>query len=228
MRICLTHCVRLHGRWAVRPVIHAAFILLAVLAVLAVSMPNPAFAADPTWHRAGGFEFSDRLGGFRILSVSGTGTISDPIVIDQDLGGPGPFVITIRNAKLATGTPIGPILRLWIVSRVRNAAAGVWVGFDVELQEILRKPSDYWDGLSFDQTRKVDGRDFHSDRFREGERIAEPHDRVRFKNGHVDSGTAVQFSFVITDMTPRDEFYLLQEPVLLFSKLPVAGPSSAG
>ena len=144
-------------------------------------------------------------------------------MIDQDLGGPGPFVITIRNASLAETVPASPILRLWIISRVRNAAAGVWVGFDVELQEELRRPSDYWDGLSFDQTRAVAGSDFHSDRFLEGERIAEPHDRVRFKNGFVNAGAAVQFRFVITDMTPRSEFYLLQEPVLLFSFLPPAG-----
>lgn len=219
MRVSPTLCIDQAWRRAART--GAAALLCAVAAILAVAAhtPSSAIAADPDWHRAGGFEFSDRLGGFRILSVSGTGTIDDPIVIDQDLGGPGPFVITIRNAGMAGAGPVAPILRLWIISRVRNAAAGVWVGFDVELQEELRRPSDYWDGLSFDQTRTVNGSEFHSDRFREGERIAEPHDRVRFKNGYVNAGTAVQFRFVITDMTPRDQFYLLQEPVLLFSSL---------
>lgn len=183
-------------------------------------IPSSAIAADPAWHRAGGFEFSDRLGGFHILSVTGAGTINDPIVIDQDLGGLGPFVITIRNARQAGSVAAAPTLRLWVVSRVRNAASGVWVGFDVELQEELRRPSDYWDGLSFDQTRGVDGDSFHSDRFLVGERIAEPHDRVRFKNGHVNTGAAAEFHFIITDMTPCDEFYLLQEPVLLYSFLP--------
>lgn len=196
------------------------FAVLAALMPVAASMPSPAVAGDPVWHRAGGFEFSDGLGGFRILSVTGAGTVDDPIVIDQDFSGPGPFVITIRNARVPGSGPVEPILRLWIVSRVRNAAAGVWVGFDVELQEVLRQPSDYWDGLSFDQTRAVNGNDFHSDRFLVGERIAEPHDRVRFKNGHVNAGTAVEFRFVITDMTPRDQFYLLQEPVLLYSAVP--------
>lgn len=202
--------------------------VLACLAVVAVVLPASAEPDEPVWHRAGGLEFSDRLGGFRILSVSGTGTIGDPIVIDQDMSGPGPFIITIRNKGLVGLGASAPVLRLWIVSRVRNAAAGVWVGFDVELQEVLRRPSDYWDGLSFDQTRTVDGGDFHSDRFLEGERISEPHDRIRFKKGHVDAGTAVQFRFVITDMTPIGEFYLLQEPVLLYSALPQrSGPAGA-
>jgi len=187
---------------------------------------SSAVAADPAWHRAGGLEFSDRLGGFHILSVTGSGTIDDPVVIDQDLGGLGPFVITIRNARQAGSVAAAPILRLWVVTRVRNAAAGVWVGFDIELQEELRRPSDYWDGLSFDQTRGVDGDAFRSDRFLVGERIAEPHDRVRFKNGHVNTGAAVEFRFIITDMTPCDEFYLLQEPVLLYSFLPPSSPRS--
>jgi len=211
-------------RWtwpkAAAPAVRKAFGALVIIAMTAALAPVSALAADPEWHRAGGLEFSDRLGGFRILSVTGAGTIDDPIVIDQDLSGPGPFVITIRNPRLAGAGAVAPILRLWVVSRVRNAAAGVWVGFDVELQEVLQRPSDYWDGLSFDQIMAVGEDRFHSDRFLVGERISEPHDRVRFKNGHVNAGAAVEFRFVITDMTPRSEFYLLQEPVLLYSVLP--------
>lgn len=226
MKAHLTLWSRKAWRKAVRPGRSGACCAIALFLLAMALMPSSAVAADPAWHRAGGFEFSDRLGGFRILSVTGAGTIDDPIVIDQDLGGLGPFVITIRNARLAGSVAAAPILRLWVVSRVRNAAAGVWVGFDVELQEELRRPSDYWDGLSFDQTRGVDGNVFRSDRFLIGERIAEPHDRIRFKNGHVNAGTAVEFRFIITDMTPCDEFYLLQEPVLLYSFLPSSAPRS--
>ncbi len=220
MKARLTLCIRRTWRKAADPAVRKALGALVIFAVTAVLVPSSAIAADPVWHRAGGLEFSDRLGGFRILSVSGSGTIDDPIVIDQDFSGPGPFVITIRNPRMAGVGAIAPILRLWVVTRVRNAATGVWVGFDVELQEVLRRPSDYWDGLSFDQTVAVGTDRFQSDRFLEGERISEPHDRVRFKNGHVNAGAAAQFRFVITDMTPRSEFYLLQEPVLLYSVLP--------
>ncbi|RVU34583.1 hypothetical protein EOI86_17100 [Hwanghaeella grinnelliae] len=226
MKARLTLWSRKAWRKAVGPISFGISCAVAVFLLAMAFMPSTATAAEPAWHRAGGFEFSDRLGGFHILSVTGAGTVDDPIVIDQDLNGLGPFVITIRNARLAGSVAAAPILRLWVVCRVRNVAAGVWVGFDVELQEELRRPSDYWDGLSFDQTRAVDRSAFHSDRFLVGERISEPHDRVRFKNGHVNSGGAVQFHFIITDMTPRDEFYLLQEPVLLFSLFPQSVPQS--
>jgi len=172
-------------------------------------------AGDPVWHDAGIYSFSDQLGGFRILSVSGTGSQSDPIVIEQEFSGPGPGTIAIRNRSRATGG--AAFMQLFVVTKVRNVAPGVWVGFDIELQEELRRPSDYWDGLSFNQTQQVDTAGFRSSRFRNGERIAEPHDRVRFLDGHVNVGAHVEFRFVITDVTPRTEFYLLQEPVMLFS-----------
>ena len=186
-----------------------------VALALIVAGAHAARAGDTVWHDAGVFSFSDQLGGFRILSVSGTGTQSDPIVIEQEFSGPGPGTIAIRNRSRATGG--AAFMQLFVVTKVRNVAPGVWVGFDIELQEELRRPSDYWDGLSFNQTQRVDTAGFRSSRFRNGERIAEPHDRVRFLDGHVNVGAYVEFRFVITDVTPRAEFYLLQEPVMLFS-----------
>ena len=192
---------------------------LAAALLLAFAPPRAAasdeLAAAAIWHDAGQFSFSDQLGGFRILSVSGTGTQADPIVIEQEFFGPGPGTIAIRNHGRATGG--AAFLQLFVVTKVRNGAPGVWVGFDIELQEELRTPSDYWDGLSFNQTQRIDTAGFRSSRFRDGERIAEPHDRVRFLNGHVNVGTHVEFRFVITDVTPKPVFYLLQEPVMLFS-----------
>ena len=197
------------------------YVSAAVCAALWLAAPGPprALADDPgtgaVWHHTGHFSFSDQLGGFRILSVSGSGTQSDPIVIEQEFYGPGPGTIAIQNRARAVGG--AAFMQLFVVTRLRNDAPGVWVGFDIELQEELRVPSDYWDGLSFNQTQRVDTAGFRSSRFRDGERIAEPHDRVRFLNGHVNVGTHVEFRFVITDVTPKPVFYLLQEPVMLFS-----------
>lgn len=190
--------------------------LLWVVALLTpLSIADPAVASDVRWHNAGGFSFSDQLGGFRILSVTGSGSKGDPFIIDQEFSGPGPGTIAIRNQDPSDST--SSFMQIFIVTRVKNVATGTWIGFDIELQEELRIPSDYWDGLSFNQTQRADKKGFRSSRFRNGERIAEPHDRVRFLDGHVNVGTNVEFRFVITDVTPSAEFYLLQEPVMLYS-----------
>ena len=95
--------------------------------------------------------------------------------------------------------------------RTLNASQLPWLEFEFELQEILRKPSVYGDGLSFDQ-RRTDSSVIVSDRFKQYDDRFEPYDRLIYFDGYVDPLDIAEFSFMITDFTPQPEFYLLQDP----------------
>ena len=100
-----------------------------------------------------------------------------------------------------------------------NRSERVWGGFEVALQEILRRPSTYGDGLSFNQYG-AQAPDVASDSFADNNRLFEPDDRIRFENGHVDPEATARFRITITDPTPIAEFYLVQDPQLLSAGLP--------
>ena len=60
---------------------------------------------------AGGLSFSDELGGFRLISATGSGHGSDPIVLVEEIFGMEPAVLTIRrSAEASVSPPSGPIL----------------------------------------------------------------------------------------------------------------------
>lgn len=172
--------------------------------------------ARATVLEANGFRFSDELGGFKLIEVSGSGRKSDPFIVRQDYFGPGPAMLTVEPSAKADRT----ILYIAVVCIIQNSGPRPWIGFDFELQESFHVPSDYWDGLSFDQIGANQEGLFISNRFALGDRITEPFDRVRFHQGGVNQGDAASFQFFITDPTPPTAFFLLQEPVLLI----VEGP----
>jgi hypothetical protein len=189
---------------------------------LAVSV-TPARAEDFT---AGGLRFSDELGGFRLISVTGSGTASDPIVVVEEITQVGPAVLTIRGQQMI---PMGDaparkaaFVNLAVIKVVINGTHRAWTGFDLELQEELKKPSPYEDGLSFDQLGSFSDEPFASDSFSLTRRMPEPYDRVQFYDGSVDPGAAVRFNLFITDPTPASVFYLLQEPLLIIARGPEA------
>lgn len=175
---------------------------------------------------AGGYAFSDELGGFRLLSASGAGTRGDPIVLVEEIDDIVPAVLVIRRLPVPARRPSGTLGALSLVKVVANRSGQIWVGFDLELQEEKDEPSVYGDGLSFDQIgRRPD--DLSSDRFARHRSRFEPYDRIGFEDGHVDPGDTVRFSLTITDPTPKTEFYLVQDPRFLYSG-PVGGPMLAG
>ena len=179
-------------------------------------MPSTLWAADWT---AGNLVFSDELGGFNLLSVSGTGTITDPIVVVEEMTDIGRAALIIRGSKDPQHRVIPITGRAFaIIKIVINRSRRVWAGFDLELREVLDTPSPHHDGLSFDQSGSFGGNPFRSDSFTISHRVAEPYDWVRFRSGSVDPGAAVRFNFYITDPTPVPEFYLLQEPRLLIAR----------
>ena len=175
---------------------------------------------------AGGYSFSDELGGFRLISASGSGTPSDPIVIEEEIVEVAPITLVIRNHNFGGGSLRTVESQLTLVKRVQNLSNRVWAAFEMELQEIRKKPSTYGDGLSFKQFAALPP-DVSSDSFADNQRMFEPSDSIQFLNGHVDPDAVAEFKVTITDPTPVSEFYLVQDPKLLAVELPVTGPSFA-
>ena len=175
-------------------------------------------------YNAAGLSFSDELGGFRLISASGAGTRSDPIVVVEEITQVGPAVLVVRGAQLIQHQDQPAMtmsfIHLAVIKIVINGTGRVWTGFDLELQEVPKQPSPYEDGLSFDQLGSFSGERFESDSFTNARRVSEPYDRVRYHGGAVDPGQAVRFNFYITDPTPKPKFFLLQEPQLLIAGIP--------
>lgn len=168
---------------------------------------------DGLW-LAGAYSFSDELGGFHITGVRGMGTKADPIVVSQELISATPVTLVIRTTR-----PIRPfespdfyangILHMRV--EFLNNSGQAWVEFEFELQELLGQASVFGDGLSFDQ-RTTDKSNISSDSFAEFSRDFEPYDKLLFRNGKIDPQRTGAFGFLITDFTPKRQFYLVQDP----------------
>ncbi len=181
---------------------------------LAVSMIfSHSSAQEQKIWTAGQYNFSDELGGFTIRSISGTGSADDPIVITEELNAIAPVTLVIRTEKLEQLNPTteegGILFHLQV--RTINGSGHPWVEFVFELQEILGKPSDYGDGLSFYQPGDKTGM-IHSNLFATYDDNFEPYDRMIFQDGKVDPNANASFDFPVGDFTPKRTFYLVQEP----------------
>ncbi len=179
------------------------------------------------WHVAG-FSFSDELGGFDIVSVRGSGTDADPIVVVQRQHIADPVTMVIR--PLEKPYPNGEMKRqafvnFSLVVAVTNGSNRNWAGMDLELQEIRGKPSIYHDGLSFDQLKSFKQKVFRSDKFASFSDLIEPYDRIRFEDGHVVPADTVRLKVYITDVTPTNVFYLVQDPQILMAQAPQDVPT---
>ena len=189
---------------------------LCVFAAVAISAGGQASGIELT---TGAYSFSDELGGFRLVAVTGSGTPDDPIVVVEEIPEVAPVTLVIRRLNLGAGGP-GPWQpTLTIVKRITNLSERVWAGFEIALQEKEGEPSDYGDGLSFNQFGAAPP-DVSSDSFADNNRVFEPHDRIRFQSGHVDPEATADFKVTITDPTPVREFYLVQDPQLLSVEAP--------
>lgn len=187
---------------------------LAALLMLSLLLISAGPADDGRWY-AGAYSFSDELGGFRILSVKGSGSKADPIEISEELYSANPVILVIRAARpIRLQTLPEGAFHLHVVTVNKSRLA--WIEFEFELQETRGKPSDFYDGLSFDQINPNPDL-ISSDRFASFESRFESFDRLRFTSGHADPLDRTRFGFFITDVTPVGEFYLLQDPRIPFS-----------
>jgi hypothetical protein len=186
----------------------------ALATAILLSVASLAGAGEHEPWIAGPYSVSDELGGFTITSVSGTGVRDDPIVITQEFTSSSPVTLFIRAVKpgMASDDPhefANGTLRVRLET-LNNSGQG-WTEFEFELQERKGQPSIFSDGLSFDQ-RRDDNKNIASDSFASFSRNFEPYDRLRFTEGRIDPLKTGSFEFMITDFTPRSEFYLVQDP----------------
>jgi hypothetical protein len=158
-----------------------------------------------------GLTFSDELGGFRLVSVTGTGHLEDPFVVEEEIGGQGPAVLLITGLRSDFGNRAGTqhLTGFAVVKRVRNLSNQVWRDFRMELRETMEHASPYGDGLSFGQA--ATGRTVDSGSFRQIRAIDEPFDGLAFDDGDVPPGATADFRFLITDETPARRILLVQD-----------------
>jgi hypothetical protein len=181
------------------------------LLLLAVAFaPSPARAKPFT---VAGITFSDEQGDFTILKVTGTGTLEDPFVVLEDVTGDTPILV-IRGMNYGFGNRIGSqhIIGFAIAKIAINHTGSSWTQYRMELRTTPTEPSPYGDGLSFAQGYSG-GPPVTSSGFRHVKVIDEPFDAIDFDDGQIKPGESVSFDFFITDMTPKPEIFLLQEPV---------------
>jgi hypothetical protein len=159
-----------------------------------------------------GLTFSDELGGVRLVEGWGTGALDDPIVLVEEITGDGPAILVVRGMSYRFGNRIGSHHEIGfaLTKVVQNSTGQPWSLFNLELRELLDRSSPFGDGLSFGQATES-GRPFASDGFAESIETREPYDGVQFHDGLIAPGETVAVSVVVTDTTPRWEFFLLQK-----------------
>lgn len=175
-----------------------------------------------------GLTFSDEGGGFVLKGVTGRGSLDDPYVIVEDVTGPRQAVLIIRGLK-QVGNRIGThhIAGIAVNKVVFNRSEDTWQNYQMELREVSTRHSPYEDGLSFAQNTVIAGA-FTASSFPDLQRYDEPQDTLGFSGNTVPPGQSAQFSFLITDMSPVDRFYLYQEPLQPVSELQSPGAVQQG
>ncbi len=182
-----------------------ALLLLAALAAA------PGAAAGPV--TVEGITFSDERGDFTILKVTGTGSLSDPFVVVEEVTGSAPILV-IRGFDQRFGNRIGSqhIMGMAIAKMAINRTGAAWTEYRLELRTQLDAPSTYGDGLSFGQGW-AQAPPVASSGFGHAQVVDEPLDAIDFDRGRVEPDQAASFDFYVTDMTAKPEIYLLQAPV---------------
>lgn len=179
----------------------------AILLLMSISSA----AADPV--TVEGITFSDELGNFRLVSVTGTGTGEDPFVVTEEVTGPNDPVLVIEGFTRDFGNPVGTqhTAAFAMVKIVINKTGRAWLGFQVELRELENRRSNYEDGLSFGQASVIADQYINSDLPR-SQRLDEPEDSIGFGGDSILPDSEATFRFVISDMSPLYRFYLVQRP----------------
>lgn len=180
------------------------------LAALCLVAPQPESARAQTFALPG-ITFAAASENFRLLAVTGSGTVDDPFVVVEEVLEDGDAVLHVNvhdsrfGSRLNTFHAVGFALTKVVINRTDF----VWDFFNMELERNVGQSSDYFDGLSFGQETKAN-RPFTSDHFQTVEDIVEPNDVIRFSDGFVGPGEVVQFHVAITHTVSTPRFYLVQ------------------
>ena len=185
-------------------------LIFGLILLAAMLAGHPAAAAPITVQ---GITFSDEEGDFTILKVTGTGTLADPFVVVEDITGDTPILV-IRGMSVGFGNRIGSqhVIGFAMAKIAINHTKSSWTEYRMELRTTPTDPSPYGDGLSFAQGY-TGGPPASSIGFHHTQVIDEPFDAINFTDGTIKPGESVSFDFMITDMTPKPEVFLLQQPV---------------
>jgi len=161
-----------------------------------------------------GLVFSDELGSFRLLSVTGAGSVDDPMIITEEVTGPEDPVLIIRGMSAGFDNRIGSqhAVALAVRKIVVNRTDKTWHNYQMELRETPSRHSPYSDGLSFGQNSET-ALSYTKSSFPDVQRFDEPEDTLGFSGAMVAPGESAFFDFVISDTSPVPEFYLYQEPL---------------
>jgi len=185
---------------------------LAAAALIQFAVSASPAAADS--FAAGGLTFSDELGGFRLVNVSGTGRLDDPFVVIEEVMEGATATLVIRGLSSGFGNRIGShhLTGFALTKVVINRTSTTWSRYELELREVKDYQSPYGDGLSFGQGGQA-GRPFLATGFAGNQEIDEPYDSVVFGGGMIRPGDAATMAVVITDTTPSSPIYVVQQPM---------------
>lgn len=186
-------------------------VLRLFLGVILLCAAIGAAAADPL--TVAGITFSDELGNFKLVSVTGKGTMEDPFVVKEEVTGPNDPVLVIKNFSRDFGNRVGTqhTAAFAMVKIVVNKTGRAWQGYQLELREIENRPSTYEDGLSFGQASTVADQYVNSS-MPHSQRLDEPEDSLGFGGDSTPPGAELTMRFIISDMSPLYRFYLVQRP----------------
>jgi hypothetical protein len=174
----------------------------------------PASPAVTKTLAAGGLTFSDELGGFVLLGVSGSGTLDDPFVVVEEVTDSAPAILVIRGLSVDFGNLIGShhLAGFALTKVATNRTENAWSRYEIELREVRENQSPYGDGLSFGQGGQI-GRPFLATGFAGNQEIDEPYDSVVFNDGTIAPGESATFAVVVTDTTPASPIFMVQQPM---------------
>lgn len=199
---------------------------LAIAWVIWMGLSQPNWATEIT---IAGITFSDELGGFELVGVTGQGTINDPFVVTEKVTGPMDPTLKIsglyydKGNRLSTHHAAGLAIRKIAI----NATSKTWHNYEMELRKVITRHSPYEDGLSFGQNSSL-GISFISSNFPFSHKTDEPQDTLSFSGTDILPGQQAIFNFIVTDMSPAVTFYLLQRPLLPVSQLSPFTPNVSG
>ncbi|MDQ7247686.1 hypothetical protein [Dongia sedimenti] len=170
-----------------------------------------AAVADPV--TVEGITFSDEKGNFRLVSVSGKGSIEDPFVVKEEVTGPNDPILVIKGFTRDFGNRVGTqhTAAFAMIKIVVNKTDRAWQGYQIELREIENRSSTYEDGLSFGQASVVADQYVNSS-LPHSQRLDEPEDALGFGGESIPPGGEATFRFIISDMSPLYRFFLVQRP----------------
>jgi hypothetical protein len=192
--------------------IHCGWLKILSLAIGLCVANIGAAESDPI--KQEGLVFSDELGGFRLLSVTGTGSIADPFVIVEEIAGDRAVALLITGLTRDFGNRVGTqhVVSFAMRKIVVNRSDRVWRHYQMELREVPTRRSPYEDGLSFGQNSEL-GLAYVASNFPDRQRFDEPEDTLGFGGATILPGERAEFSFIVSDMSPIFKIYLFQIPL---------------